>query len=102
VPRRVAWSFAARQDLLSAIQHLVDQDAGRRAERLLDEVETAGESLADFPDRGRSVPELGPPRRELIVEGYRLVYQVRADELQVLRLIHGKQDFRATWLSPPR
>jgi plasmid stabilization system protein ParE len=48
------------------------------------------------------VPELGPPRRELIVEGYRLVYRVRADAVQILRLIHGKQDFVATWRRPPR
>jgi plasmid stabilization system protein ParE len=102
VPRRVAWSFAARRDLLSAIQHLVDQSARGPAERLLNEIESAAESLIDLPDRGRNVPELGSPRRELMVEGYRLVYRVRADEVQVLRLIHGKRDFVATWRSPPR
>ena len=102
MPRTVAWAFAARQDLLSALQYLVDQSALDSAQRLLDQLEAAAGSLSELSERGRIVPELGPPRRELIVEGYRLVYRVRQDRVQILRVIHGRQDFLATWRRRPR
>jgi toxin ParE1/3/4 len=97
VPRAIAWTLAARQDLLSAIQHLVDEAALEPAGRLLDGVEAAAASLLQFPERGRVVPELGPPRRELLVMDYRLVYRVRQDAVEVLRLIHGRRDFISAW-----
>lgn len=93
----VAWSLPARQDLLKALEYLLTEaGAPQAAEELLNEVEEAAASLADFPDKGRIVPELGPPRRELLVRGYRLVYRVRT-EVEILRLIHGRQDFLAAW-----
>jgi toxin ParE1/3/4 len=93
----VAWSLPARQDLLKALEYLLTEaGAPQAAEELLDEVEQAAASLADFPDKGRIVPELGPPRRELLVRGYRLVYRVRT-EVEILRLIYGRQDFLAVW-----
>jgi plasmid stabilization system protein ParE len=97
VPRAIAWTLAARQDLLSAIQYLVDQAALDPAGRLLEGIEVAAASLGDFPERGRIVPELGPPRRELIVMDHRLVYRVRLDSVEVLRLIHGRRDFLSAW-----
>lgn len=100
MPRKVGWALVARQELLSTIQRLVDQSALGPAGQLLDQIEAAAGSLSNFPERGRVVPEFGPPRRELIVEGYRLVYRVRADEVHILRLIHGKQNFLATWRKP--
>lgn len=95
-PAIVAWTLPARQDLLKTIHYLVEQSPAS-AERLLNRLEAAAASLAEFPNRGRIVPELELPRRELIVAGYRLVYRVRGEEIQILRVIHGKQDFLKTW-----
>ena len=98
----VAWTLPARQDLLKALEYLVTEaHAPRAAEELLDELEDAAASLADFPGKGRIVPELGPPRRQLLVKGYRLVYRVRT-EVEILRLIHGRQEFLAAWRKAPR
>jgi len=68
--------------------------------RLLDEVEAGAASLQHFPDRGRIVPELGLPRRELLVSGYRPVYRVRL-EVEILRLLHTRQDFVRAWRAGP-
>jgi len=97
VPREVGWTLAARRDLLAAVRHLVEEDARDAASRLLDEVEAAAGSLGEFSERGRIVPELGLPRRELIVGQYRLVYRIRGEGVQILRLIHGRQDFLSAW-----
>lgn len=97
----VAWTLPARRDLLKALEYLVTEvHAPRAAEELLDELEDAAASLADFPDKGRIVPELGPPKRQLLVKGYRLIYRVRT-EVEILRLIHGRQDFLPAWRKPP-
>jgi toxin ParE1/3/4 len=97
-PALVAWTLPARQDLLKAIEYVVQQSPPA-AERLLNRLETAAASLAGSPNRGRIVPELGHPRRELIVDDYRLVYRVRGAEIQILRVIHGKRDFLRAWKS---
>lgn len=102
MPREVAWTLAARQGLLSAVQHLADQEASGAAARFLDRIEAAAGSLGEFSERGRIVPELGPPRRELIVGDYRLVYRIRDDGVQILRVIHGRQSFVTAWRKAPK
>jgi plasmid stabilization system protein ParE len=93
----VVWTLPARRDLHNAIEYLArEAQAPVAARRLLDNLGAAAASLGEFPNRGRFVPELGPPRRELIVGGYRMVYRVGAT-VQILRLVHGRQDFHRTW-----
>lgn len=97
----VAWTLAAREDLLDVIQYFAGQSPAT-AEKFLDRIEAAAASLTEFPERGRIVPELGLPRRELFVGDYRLVYRVRSGEIEILRIIHGKQDFIKRWKQGPQ
>jgi plasmid stabilization system protein ParE len=100
--KAVVWTRPAREDLLNTLGYLVrDAQAPAAAAHLLDEIEAAASSLQVFPDRGRFVPELGPPRRELLVKGYRLVYRVGA-EVEILRLLHSRRDFAHAWRSGSR
>jgi plasmid stabilization system protein ParE len=56
-------------------------------------LEAAG-GLAELSDRGRVVPELGDPvLRELLVDPYRLLYEVHADDVQVVALLHQRREF---------
>jgi plasmid stabilization system protein ParE len=101
-PRAVVWTRLAREDLLSALRYLaVEREAPDAAGRLLDELEAAVSSLSDLPERGRIVPELGAPRRELLLRGYRVVYRVRT-QVEVLRVLHGRQDFARAWRRGPK
>ena len=46
-----------------------------------------------FPQSGRMVPEFEQPDiRELIEPPYRLLYRIRADAIEVLAILHGRQD----------
>jgi len=51
------------------------------------------EGLRGFPNLGRSVPEADREDiREIIFQGYRIIYQTTADHLLVLTVLHGSRD----------
>lgn len=69
------------------------QDARPAAERLLIHALDAAASLDTFGERGRVVPELNQPNvRELLVQRYRLLYEVLPSEVHILAFIHGARD----------
>ncbi len=50
------------------------------------------ESLADFPEMGRIVPELGDKNiRERFVYSYRLIYQIEDSQILIVAIVHGKR-----------
>ena len=97
-PRRrsVAWADAARQRLDEALAY-VAQDSPSAAAQLLERLLKASASLEILAERGRIVPEKPDESiRELLVNPYRLVYQLRHAEVIVVALLHQRQDF-ARW-----
>jgi len=53
----------------------------------------AAASLDAFSERGRVVPEWNQPSvRELLVQRYRLLYEVTLDEVHILAFLHGARD----------
>ena len=68
------------------------QSARRLAEPVL---ERAG-SLDTFSERGRIVPELGDPRlRELLIDPFRLMYEVEERQVRIVGFIHQRRLFLA-------
>jgi len=54
--------------------------------------------LSKFPRMGHNVPEIDHGEfRELAIQQYRLIYQVRPDDVLILGLIHGARDFASAW-----
>jgi plasmid stabilization system protein ParE len=71
----------------------VAQDSRPAAERLLIEALHIASSLDTFGERGRVVPEFNQPNvRELLVQRYRLLYEVMPAEIQILAFVHGARD----------
>ena len=71
----------------------IAQDSRPAAERLLVHALEAASSLDRFSERGRTVPEWDEPTvRELLVQRYRLFYEVTPDEVQILAFLHGARD----------
>ncbi|MGH7343352.1 MAG: type II toxin-antitoxin system RelE/ParE family toxin [Candidatus Rokuibacteriota bacterium] len=90
--RRVVWTEQARRMLDDAVSYLA-QDSRPAAERLLTQALEAASSLDIHSERGRLVPELEQPNiRQLLVQRYRLIYEVTPAEVQVLAFIHGARD----------
>lgn len=90
--RRVVWTEQARRMLDDAVSY-VAQDSRPAAERLLIQALKAASSLDVHSERGRLVPELDQPNvRQLLVQRYRLLYEVTPAEVQVLAFLHGARD----------
>lgn len=95
--RSVGWSGRARSDLRLAIQ-FIGRESPDAAARFGSAVVAAARSLAEFPERGRVVPELSDPAvREIFLARYRIVYELFADRIGVARIIHANRDFLAAW-----
>jgi len=49
--------------------------------------------LTEHPKMGRKVPEVGHESlRELVVENYRVIYQLRDQHAEIITIVHGRQD----------
>ncbi|MDB5430427.1 MAG: type toxin-antitoxin system RelE/ParE family toxin [Caulobacter sp.] len=89
---KVRFSPEADADLLGAFEYIVADSpraAGDIAIRILDAVAT----LRDTPFKGRPGRVAGT--RELVVPRtpYVVMYRVQADEIGIVRIMHGRQDW---------
>jgi toxin ParE1/3/4 len=88
----VRWSEEAASDLEHITDYLFEHAPARAAE-LVRAIYSAPAKLQNFPNRGR----LGrkPRTRELVLTPlpYVIVYEVRADAVCVLRILHGAQQW---------
>ena len=95
--REVIWSQRARDGLDEAVAYIA-KDSPERARNFLERALDAAESLDQFTERGRIVPELNDPDvRELFVYRYRLVYEVSDPRATILGFLHGARDFNRWW-----
>ena len=84
----VRWARRAQSDLAGIFAYIAAENEDAAA-RFVDRLYGAGQSLSDFPQRGRPARLAG--RRELVVDRYVLTYRVRRDEVQILAVEHGAQ-----------
>lgn len=60
------------------------------AERLVRRTNASLKRAALFPLSGGEVREFGSPQvRQLVVEEFRVIYQVHTDSIEVLAVVHG-------------
>ena len=67
------------------------------AELFIEHLIKATDNLEDHPRLGRKVPEADycDDVRELIVQGYRIIYRLQIEKLQILTVIHGSRNLAA-------
>lgn len=91
---QVVWTDPALERV-DEIAVYIAQDDPDAAARWTVELFDAVEHLADFPESGRMVPELGAREiRELIFGAYRVFYRV-GSSVDVMSVRHGSQLLRA-------
>ncbi len=83
---RVIWSDQALDDLEEIGRYIAGFNPAA-AVRLLIRLRAAGESLRDFPDRGR--PAFVGTRELTSMSPYVIRYWVEADEVVIVRVRHG-------------
>lgn len=86
---KVVWTHQAYLRL-SEIHEFIARDSQEAADRWAGKILDRGDGLADFPEKGRAVPELpGSSLRELIEGNYRIVYRVTKRKIELLTVFEG-------------
>jgi len=92
--RALRWTELAVAQFEAVADH-VSLSSPVYAEQLVDRIARRLNQACEFPESGRVVPEFARPEiRELIEWPYRLVYRVHADAIELLSVLHGRQDLR--------
>jgi len=91
----VTWSQEAGENLVE-IEEFIGRDSEERAVRFVDGLIDHTEAiLAENPRSGRAVPEIGNPDiRELVYRGYRIVYRLNGDRIEILTVFEGHRLLR--------
>lgn len=91
---RLVWSRRATRDAEHAAEWIA-KDRPEGALEWLDGLHAAVLRLQQFPFSGHVLPEIPlAARREIPYRGYRLIYRIRPDALEILRVAHARRDLR--------
>ncbi len=96
----VEWTDPALDDL-EVIRDYIAKDSPYYARRFIERIFDAAEKLQDHPQMGRPVPEADRDDvRELIFQGYRIIYRTQSDCVHVITVIHGSRNLAAKEVKP--
>ena len=88
----VVWTEEALADL-DAIGVFHERTSASYAKALVVRLFESVVVLEDHPRMGRKVPEIDHDLvRELVVERYRVVYQLMRERIEVVAVLHSRQD----------
>lgn len=89
---RIEWSEPAMQDM-AALRDYIANDSPARAERFIQRLFEHVDKLEAFPELGRKVPETDTSNiRELVFQGYRIIYRASPHRVDILTVLHGSRD----------
>lgn len=88
---KVIWSEQALLDV-EHIRNYIAQDSPAYAQPFIERLLHATRHLPKFPQSGRPMPEANSPSiREVIYQGYRIVYRLRPDTIEIVMVAHGSR-----------
>ena len=89
----VRWTAPAARDLTQICDHIQEHNSRTTARRVALSIYDRVAALVEFPEQGRPGRKAGT--RELIFSGlpYLAVYRLRGDGVEILRILHGAQDW---------
>jgi addiction module RelE/StbE family toxin len=86
---KVEWTLNAIEHLANIYEHIAT-NSPFYAKRMVDEIISRSEQIAEHPLSGRMVPEYDDADiRELIEPPYRIIYRIKTNQVDVLAVIHG-------------
>ena len=90
---RVRWTEPALEDM-EGIQDYIAKDSIFYARQFIERIFEVTKNLETFPELGREVPEAKEREdvRELIFQGYRIIYLHQANLVYIVAVIHGSRD----------
>ena len=89
---KLVWTEPAVESL-QAIYDYIARDNAFYAGRFIERLTLAAEQTTEFPKKGRQVPESDDEKiREMIFQGYRIIYRLHAETVEILAVVHGSRD----------
>ncbi len=89
---KVEWTDPALDDL-EIIRDYISKDSPYYARQFIERIFDAVGVLQGHQKIGRPVPEADHKNvRELIFQGYRIIYRVKLDRVQIAAVIHGSRN----------
>jgi len=82
----------AAEDDLTEIWLTIALESPRAADRFIDTIGFRIRQLAIFPDSGPARPDIAPEARALTVGKYLVLYRHNAQNVEILRVVHGARD----------
>jgi len=86
---KVIFAPQAGRDLENIVKYIARHAGENVAERFGMQLVEKALSLNRLPERGRVVPEVGKPFREIIFRSYRIVYRLSGDLVEIVRYWHA-------------
>ncbi len=88
---RVRFTDEAKRRLRAIRDHIA-ADAPDRAIAMVDRITRRASRIGTVPYSGRKVPEYAlDDLREVLERPYRVIYRIKADEIEVLTVMHYRQ-----------
>lgn len=89
---KLFWSDTSRDDL-KQLRAYIGKDSPVYARQFIQRMISRVITLHDFPGLGRRVPEANRDDiREIVFQGYRIIYQITDDRTLVLTVLHSSRD----------
>ncbi|MBL4827258.1 MAG: type II toxin-antitoxin system RelE/ParE family toxin [Spongiibacteraceae bacterium] len=86
---KVVWTARAGSRLQDILEYIA-KDQPVNAEKWVDQLIERGDSLSEYPSRGRMVPEYQDPAIREVFEGdYRIIYWLLVSRVDILTVLHG-------------
>ena len=90
----VIWSEPAKADLRS-IHDFIANDSKHYAKKVTQDIREKTDVLDGLPKVGKKVPELNDDAvRELSLYSYRIIYEIKTDQIFVLGVVHKRRDLK--------
>lgn len=85
----VFWTDHAIEQL-DTIYNYISQTSNEYALRIVDKLTARTIQISTHPKSGRKVPEFNHDQiREIIESGYRIIYHIKAERIDIISVIHG-------------
>jgi len=92
----VVWAGPAKFDL-RAIHDFIAADSRYYAKKVVQDILDRANILEAYPVIGRKVPEIDDESiREIFIHSYRILYEIKSDQVYIIGIIHGRRDFTST------
>jgi toxin ParE1/3/4 len=91
--RRVVWAPKSKQDLREVWRYYARVASPDIADKLLREIDQAGERLAEQALMWRARDEVMPGLRSVLIHPYTVFYRVQDGVVEIVRVLHERRNF---------